>query len=71
MITATLASGTGYLIGSPAAASTTARDNDGGPAVAAVVRAGGERDVEKVFKPLEGRTITTQINNKKAFSDEL
>ena len=36
VITATLASGTGYLIGSPAAASTTARDNDGGPAVAAV-----------------------------------
>ena len=42
-----------------------------GPAVAAAVRAGGERDVEKVFKPLEGRTIITPINNKKAFSDEL
>ncbi|MBI1657392.1 MAG: shikimate kinase [Thaumarchaeota archaeon] len=42
-----------------------------GPAVAAVVRAGGERDVEKVFKSLDGRTIITPINNKKAFSDEL
>ncbi|MCE2508136.1 MAG: shikimate kinase [Nitrosopumilaceae archaeon] len=42
-----------------------------GPAVAAVVRAGGERDIEKVFKPLEGRTITTTINNSKAFSDGL
>ena len=42
-----------------------------GPAVAAVVKEGGEKEIEKVLKPLEGRTMTSAINNRKAFSDEL
>lgn len=42
-----------------------------GPAVAAVAKSGDARDVEKVFKSLEGRTITTPVNNKRSFSDEL
>ncbi|MYA15643.1 MAG: lamin tail domain-containing protein, partial [Gammaproteobacteria bacterium] len=36
VITATVGAGAGYLLGSPAAASTTARDNDGGSAMSAV-----------------------------------
>ena len=42
-----------------------------GPAVAAVVKEGGEKEIEKVFKPLAGRTMTAAVNNRKAFSDEL
>ena len=42
-----------------------------GPAVAAVVKEGEEREIERVFRPLEGRTMTTAINNRKAFTDEL
>ncbi|MDE0422191.1 MAG: lamin tail domain-containing protein, partial [Gammaproteobacteria bacterium] len=36
VITATVGPGAGYLLGNPAAASTTARDNDGGPAMSVV-----------------------------------
>lgn len=42
-----------------------------GPAVAAVVKEGGEREIEKVFRQLEGRIMTTKVNNRKAFTDEL
>lgn len=42
-----------------------------GPAVAAVAKTEDVRNVEKVFKTLEGRTIITAINNKKAYSNEL
>lgn len=42
-----------------------------GPAVAAVVRAGGEREIRKVFSALDGRTIVSAINNRKAYSHEL
>ncbi len=42
-----------------------------GPAVAAVVQAGGEREIKKVFSELDGKTVVTTINNRKAYSHEL
>ena len=42
-----------------------------GPAVAAVVEAGGERKIKKIFAALDGRIIITAINNKKADVYEL
>ena len=42
-----------------------------GPSVAAVVEAGGEREIKKIFSALDGRTIVTTINNTKADVHEL
>lgn len=42
-----------------------------GPAVAAVVRAGGEREIKKVFATLDGYTLVSPVSNKKAAAHEL
>ena len=42
-----------------------------GPAIAAIVKKGNEENIKKVFSALEGTTIVSKINNKKAEVHEL
>ena len=42
-----------------------------GPAIAAIVKKGNEQNIKKVFSSLEGTTLVSKVNNKKAEAYEL